>query len=113
MRETPDEEPNFSIADRMDATEKRYRSSEKGKDAQKRYLSSKKGRNSQRIYLNSEKGLAAQLRYRLSEKGMSTTQKRQQLAKLADQAITFLEENPDKTVEDYLLTLEIQDETHT
>ena len=89
----------------MDASEKRYRNSEKGKEAQKKYISSQKGREAQSAYLKSEKGFAAQLRYRLSQKGIQTYQKRQQLQKLADQAITYLSENPDKTIEDFLLTL--------
>jgi len=95
----------IDTADKIDATNRRYLKSEKGKQAQKRYLSSDKGKEAINNYLMSEKGKAAQLRYRLSEKGTLAQEHQRVLRKLLRQAANYLDRNPGKTLEDFLTTL--------
>ena len=90
---------------KLEETAKRYWKSEKGKGAQKRYSLSPKGKDAKTKYLESELGKAALLRYYLSEKGIKTRDSQSQLRKLLIQYSSYLEENPDKTIEDFLTQL--------
>ena len=92
-------------ADKIDSSTKKYRQSNKGKDAQKRYLTSEKGTAAREAYAKSEKGLAAQLRYRLSKKGQEALKESQTRRKLFTKAANWLKENPGKSLEDYLSIL--------
>ena len=55
-----------------------------------------------RKYFRSEKGKAAFRRYYDSEKGQMRRRRLKMLDLLAKECSTFLQDNPDKTVEDFL-----------
>jgi len=93
--------------EKIEEAQKRYWNSDKGKETQSKYHSSKKGREATTRYLNSEKGRMALLRYYLSEKGKTTRQHQNNLRKLLNQCDTFLRENPDKTILDFLHGLKL------
>ena len=90
---------------KIDETNRRYFSSEKGKSAIKKYANSDKGRETRDNYLKSEKGKAALLRYHLSEKGFATRERRKELNRLLTQCNKFLEENPTLTIDDFFSQL--------
>jgi len=90
---------------KIEESNKRYLNSEKGKQAKRRYDLSDKGREARGRYLESEKGQAALLRYYLSEKGATTRQHHNEMTKLFIQLNKYLEENPNKTIEDFLSSL--------
>lgn len=56
-------------ADKIDASQKKYQSSEKGKEALRRYRQSDRGKQSQSRYLHSNKGRTAHEKYRNSDRG--------------------------------------------
>lgn len=89
-------------ADKIDKAVRRYFQSEKGKQSLKRYQLSGKGKQAQDNYQKSEKGLQSQLRYYLSEKGVATRKRRSALRKLLTQAAKYFEENPDKSISDFI-----------
>ena len=91
--------------EKIEEAQKRYWNSDKGKETQSKYHSSKKGREATTRYLNSEKGRMALLRYYLSEKGKMARQRQNNLRKLLTQCDSFLKENPDRTITDFLSTL--------
>lgn len=90
---------------KIEEAAERYWKSEKGKAVQKRYNLTSQGKEAQTRYLQSEKGKAALLRYYLSEKGTETRKRRTELQNLLNQCNKFLEENPDKTIEDFLVLI--------
>jgi len=100
---TRDREPSLI---KMEEASRRYQGSEKGKAVKKKYDSSPKGKGARERYLRSEKGQMALLRYYLSDKGVETRQRTKELNQLLSQCKTFLEDNPTKTVGDFLQTLQ-------
>ncbi len=56
-------------ADKIDESQKRYATSEKGKEARTRYRQSNRGKQAQDKYLHSDKGKNAHQKYRNSDKG--------------------------------------------
>lgn len=100
-------------SEKIEEAQKKYWASEKGKEVQRKYNLSPKGREAKMRYLESEKGKAALLRYYLSEKGHKTRGLQIQLKKLLAQCGKFLEENPDKTPEDFLIQLEKEEQNGT
>ena len=90
---------------KIEKSNRRYLSSEKGKTAKRRYDLSEKGKEARDRYLKSEKGQAALLRYYLSDKGAETRQRRNEINQLIAQCTKFLAENPGRTIQDFLATL--------
>lgn len=88
----------------------KYGQSEKGKANAKKWNSSESGVSAREKYLDSEKGKMAQLRYYLSDRGKTTRQRRNELQKLMRQCANYIEENPGKTVDDFLQFLGAPDE---
>ena len=87
---------------KIEATQKRYQESEKGKAARDRWNKSEKGKSSRVKYLESEKGKEALLRYYLSEKAETTREKTKSIQKLFRRAASWIEEHPEKTLGDFL-----------
>ena len=56
-------------ADKIDASQKKYQTSDKGKEALKRYRQSDQGKQAQERYRQSGRGKTAHERYRNSDKG--------------------------------------------
>ncbi len=56
-------------ADKIDACQKKYQSSDKGREARDRYRQSEQGKQAQERYLHSNKGKTAHEKYRNSDKG--------------------------------------------
>jgi len=88
---------------KMDENQKRYWASDKGKATQKKYQQSEKGKEARRRYLQSEKGKLATLRYYLSRKGKTARQDKAQLHNILSQCSQFLKDNPNKSVQDFLI----------
>jgi len=98
-------------ADKIDAAQQKYLQSDKGKAALKRYFDSDKGKEALRRYLDSDQGKEAQQKYLNSEKGKDALKRaqakyyytkikpRNELAKVCS---NWLQEHPNKTVEDFL-----------
>ena len=93
---------------KIEEANKRYFNSEKGKKAVNRYIHSDQGKEARQRYLKSEKGQMALLRYYLSEKGVATRQRHNELTKLFTCLSSYLEENPNKTAEDFLSSLPLE-----
>ena len=94
--------PTPEDRDPIQEAQKRYLSTEKGKNAVKRYHSSEKGKEARDRYFQSEKGRRAQLRYDLSEKGELAREKKVALEKLLKEYSKYLETNPKGTLEAFL-----------
>lgn len=93
----------------VEEAQKRYLRTEKGKSAKKRYDQSNQGKDARKRYLESEKGKAALLRYYLSEKAQNQREQRKALMKLFRKLDTFLQENPDKSMDEFFEFLGGQD----
>lgn len=88
--------------DTTDKAKKKYFKSKKGKEALKKYRESGKGKEAQERYQNSELGMQARLRYYYSEKGTKVRRSQQEMQKLLRRYASYLEDNPGKTIEDFL-----------
>jgi hypothetical protein len=66
-------------------------------EAQRRYFKSEKGRASQRRYIKSEKGKKT-----LSKVQKDYYQRKKEKEAFAEACIQYLQDNPDKTVHDFL-----------
>jgi len=95
----PETEDSYS---KFEKTQKKFRSSDKGKAVWTRFNLSDKGKDARKKYLESENGRKALLRYYLSQKAETTRQQRQALIKLFRRLDKYLKSNPDKTMEDFL-----------
>lgn len=88
-------------ADKIDRTFKKYRQSDKGKEAVERYRTSEKGKETREKYTSTEKGKLTLKKYYESPKGQKAHAKRRQKVQGFRDAQRWLEENPGKTFEDY------------
>jgi len=83
-------------ADKLDAAQRRYIQSKKGKAALRRYFQGR-GKEAIRRYHNSEKGKAA-----LARTQQKYYHKRKTELQVAEACTRYLQQNPGKTVEDFL-----------
>lgn len=90
---------------KIEASDKKYQKGPAGKATQERYQKSQKGKDAKRRYFQTEKGKMAVLKYYLSEKGKSRRRAKGRVNSLLSACNKFLEENPTKTVEDFLAQL--------
>lgn len=95
---------------KIEEAAERYWKSEKGRAVQKKYNLTSLGKEARTRYLKSEKGKAALLKYYLSEKGLETRERQAELRKLLTQCEKYLSENPDKTIEDFLTQLNVEEQ---
>lgn len=89
-------------ATRLEEAQLRYSRSEKGRTKRKERRSTETYKTEQKRFFHSEKGKATQLKYRSSPKGVVGKDKRDSVCKLTQACADYLEQNPDKTVQDFL-----------
>ncbi|KKM96346.1 hypothetical protein LCGC14_1178900 [marine sediment metagenome] len=66
---------HLDAADKLDAYQKKYQQTPKGREAEKKYKGTPKGKGAVQRWRDSEKGYIARKRYRMSEKGKATKQR--------------------------------------
>lgn len=96
--------PSMSIdaADKIDASRRKYSRSDKRKEAQDRYEESDKGQSTLIRYNQSEKARLIRQKYYYTGKGQLRHKEDNERKKQMRIIAKFLQDNPGKTVEDYL-----------
>jgi hypothetical protein len=87
--------------EKLDNSRRKYQKSEKGKATQKKYQESERGQKSQEEYQNSPKFKLSRQKYLESQKGKQAIEKSKERKRDWRKAAKWLEDNPDKTLEDY------------
>jgi len=89
-------------AEKIDAAQRRYNKSEKGRVAHKKHQQSEKGKGTASRYAKSEKGKLSKEKYRHSPKGKAFQNKKNENEKMLRRAHKWLKDNPGKTFNDFL-----------
>ena len=87
--------------EKMDKARSRYQKSEKGKKTQRKYKDSDKGQKVTDDYQESPKFKLSKQKYLESQKGQEAVEKGKERKKDWRKAAKWLEEHPDKTLEDF------------
>ena len=88
--------------EKLEKAQKKYRKSEKGKDTRRRYLESKKGQEATERHQRSTKFKLSKQKYQESQKGKKSLEDQGARKKLWRKAAKWLQDNPGKTLDDYI-----------
>ena len=94
---SPPEDP----ADKIDATLKKYRESDKGKEVQRKYYKSQKGKDTLSRHAQTDNFKLSQRKYYYGPKGQAVVQRRNQKRLISRSIQAFLKDNPGKTILDF------------
>ena len=86
---------------KLDKARRKYRGSEKGKEAQNKWKGSKKGKKSTRKFQDSPRFKLSRQKYEESQKGQEALQEQKDRKKFWRKAQKWLQKHPGKTLEDY------------
>lgn len=95
-------------ARRIDESQKKYIQSEKGKESKAKYEQSPRGREAWTRHTKTEKYKLTQRRYRASPKGRDIISNRREIRRNLSAMGRWLKENPDRTIEDYFATEDVE-----
>lgn len=88
-------------ADRIDQAKATYAQTERRKDSQRTYRDSEKGQKTLQKYHESDRFKLTQKKYYESKKGEGTRQRRLAKKRLETQMVTWMTNNPGKTIQDF------------
>lgn len=93
---------NLETVEKLEAAQRKYWKSEKGKRALRNYAESPKGQKAIRKYQNSEKGKLTRQRYYQTDKGKAAHLSQNEQDKLFRLFIRWEKSHPGKTMTDFL-----------